>query len=65
MCSYKYYCLKKKKAFFLGIVLSIAAVIYGIISFWHGFQKFEASHIRKNGNRVAHLLAKHVSGIED
>ena len=62
---------KKIKSFFrsllvltMYIVLSIATVIYGIISFWHGFQKFEVSHIHKNGNHAAHLLAKHVQSIE-
>ena len=37
---------------------------YGIISLSHGFWKFEISHISKNENHPAHLLAKYIQGIE-
>ena len=44
---------------------SIAPKIYGISSFFfHNFRSFKVLHVRRNGNRLAHLLAKYAQGIE-
>jgi len=39
--------------------------VYGVLSSLHDFRSVEFSHVRKLGNRPAHLLAKHVLGIAD
>ncbi|KAL0015395.1 hypothetical protein SO802_002464 [Lithocarpus litseifolius] len=44
---------------------SIAAVIYGFVSASHEFRQVNFSHVRRQGNCLAHLLAKHALGIDD
>ena len=43
---------------------SVASVLYGIISLSHDFCSFQVSHKRRNGNKLAHLLAKHAQNFE-
>ena len=44
---------------------STGPIVYGILSSSHTFQCIEFSHVRRQGNGPAHLLAKHASGIDD
>ena len=44
---------------------SVAAVLYGVLASLHDFRSVELSHVRRLGNRPAHLLAKHALGIAD
>ncbi|KAL0003498.1 hypothetical protein SO802_017279 [Lithocarpus litseifolius] len=44
---------------------SVASVISGALVFCGVFQQVDFSHIRRQGNKPAHLLAKHVLGIVD
>ena len=44
---------------------SVAAVVYNSVSATHDFRQVDFSHVRKQGNRLAHLLAKHIIGIAD
>ena len=44
---------------------SIATVIYGSVSISHEFHHVDFSHVRWQGNCLAHLLAKHALGIDD
>ena len=37
----------------------VAAVVYGSLSAFYGFRQVEFSHVRRQGNRPTHLLAKH------
>ena len=43
---------------------SIASIMYGISSLLSAFRRFSISHVGRKGNQVAHLLAKHVQGVE-
>ena len=43
--------------------LSVDFVIQGIQSFSGEFRQVSYSHMRRQGNRSAHLLAKHAKGI--
>lgn len=43
----------------------VAVVVYGSLSASHGFCQVEFSHVHWQGNRPAHLLAKHALGISD
>ena len=43
----------------------VAAVLYNVKSVSHEFCRVEFSHIYRQGNRPAHLLAKHGYGIAD
>lgn len=43
--------------------VSVAAVVYNVMSVSHEFRSLEFSHICRHGNRPAHLLAKHACGI--
>ena len=44
---------------------SIATVIYGSVSISHEFHHVDFSYVRRQGNCLAHLLAKHALGIDD
>ena len=44
---------------------SIASVVQGMQEMSKEFRHLEFSHVRRQGNRPAHLLAKHVSSIVD
>ena len=44
---------------------SIGPIVYGILSSSHTFRCIEFSHVRRQGNGPAYLLAKHASGIDD
>ncbi|XP_065634478.1 uncharacterized protein LOC136069648 [Quercus suber] len=44
---------------------SVASVISGALVFYGLFRQVEFSHIRRQGNTPAHLLAKHALGIVD
>lgn len=44
---------------------SIATVVYGSLLSSHDFRQVEFSHVRRQGNRLAHILAKHALGIND
>ena len=37
----------------------VVAVVYGSLSAFYGFRQVEFSHVRRQGNRPTHLLAKH------
>ena len=40
---------------------SVAAIVYSVLSSLHDFRSVEFSHVRRLGNRPAHLLAKPIS----
>ena len=44
---------------------SVATIISGAIRFCGLFHRVEFSHIRRQGNKPAHILAKHAKGIVD
>ena len=44
---------------------SVASVIPGVLGFCGLFRQVDFSHIRRQGNRPTHLLAKHTIGIVD
>ena len=44
---------------------SVAAILNGVLSSLHDFRSAGLSHVRKLGNRPAHLLAKHTLGTTD
>ena len=44
---------------------SVAAVIMGIQDLCKDFRRIEFTHVRRQSNRLAHLLAKHASSIVD
>ncbi|XP_030922930.1 uncharacterized protein LOC115949794 [Quercus lobata] len=43
----------------------VLAVTQGILDLSMGFNKVEFSHVKKQGNRSTHVLAKHALGITD
>ena len=44
---------------------SIASVVQGMLDMSGDFRSVRYSHIRRQGNVLAHILAKHASGITD
>ena len=44
---------------------SVALVVQGFLEFCGEFRSVSFSHVRHHGNRLAHLLAKHVKSIVD
>ena len=44
---------------------SVDSMVQVLLSFNREFRKFSFSHVRRQGNKPAHLLAKHVKGIVD
>ena len=44
---------------------SVAPIIYGIRVTFHDFRFIVLSHVCRQGNRPAHLLAEHILGIVD
>lgn len=44
---------------------SVSAIVQGMQELCGEFSKVEFSHVRRQGNRATHLLAKHVFGIFD
>ena len=45
--------------------LSVAALVYSSISVAHSFRSVDFGHVGRNGNRPAHLPARHALGIAD
>ena len=43
----------------------VSAVTQGILDLSMGFNRVEFSHVKRQGNRSAHVLAKHALGIID
>ena len=43
----------------------MAYVVYNSLSATHDFREVDFSHVRKQGNRLTHLLAKHIIGNAD
>ena len=44
---------------------SMSAIVQGMQEMCKDFHKIEFSHVRRQGNKAAHLLAKHTIGISD
>lgn len=44
--------------------IAIAALVYSSLAASHEFRRVEFNHVGRQGNRPAHLLAKHACGIE-
>ena len=44
---------------------SVAALVFSSVAMSHSFRCLDFSHVGCNGNRPAHLLAKHALGIAD
>ena len=44
---------------------TVAAIIYSSLSVSREFRQVEFSHVRRQGNKLAHLLAKYAHGIDD
>ena len=44
---------------------SVAALVFSSVALSHSFRCVDFSHVGHNGNRLAHLLAKHALGIAD
>ena len=44
---------------------SIASIMVGMLDLCKTFMRIEFSHVKRKGNRLAHLLAKYVVGIDD
>ena len=44
---------------------AVSAVVQGILDLSSSFRRVEFSHIKRQGNRPAHVLAKHALGIVD
>ena len=44
---------------------AVLVVIQGIMDLSKGFRRVEFSHIKRQGNRSAHVFAKHALGIVD
>lgn len=45
--------------------IAVAAVVYNSLAASHEFRQVDFNHVGRQGNRPAHLLAKHAFGIED
>ncbi|XP_050263199.1 uncharacterized protein LOC126707515 [Quercus robur] len=45
--------------------LSVAALVYSSITVAHSFRHVDFAHVGRNGNKPAHLLARHALGIAD
>ena len=45
--------------------ISVSAIIQGMQELCEVFYKIEFSHVRRQGNKAAHLLAKHAIGVSD
>ena len=43
----------------------VSVVIQGIMDISKGFHRVQFSHVKTQGNRPAHMLAKHAFGIAD
>ena len=43
----------------------VAALVYSSVVVSHSFRCVDFSHVGRNGNRLAHLLARHALGIAD
>ena len=43
----------------------MATIIYSSLSVSREFRHVEFSHVRRQGNKPAHLLAKYAQGIDD
>lgn len=46
-------------------LIAVATVVYSSLFASHEFLHVEFNHVGRQGNRSAHLLAKHACGIED
>ena len=44
---------------------SVAAMVFSLVAMSHFFKCIDFSHVGRNGNRPAHLLARHALGIAD
>ena len=44
---------------------SVASIVIGMLDLCKVFWRIEFSHVKRKGNRAAHLLAKHAVGIDD
>ena len=44
---------------------SVALVVLGMLDLCKEFRRIEFSHVKRKGNRLAHLLAKYAVGIDD
>ena len=44
---------------------SVAALVFSSVAMSHSFRCVDFSHVGRNGNRPAHLLARHALGIAD
>ncbi|XP_075663293.1 uncharacterized protein LOC142632853 [Castanea sativa] len=49
----------------LALPSAVLAVVQGIMDLSKGFHRVEFSHVKRHGNRPAHLLAKRALGIVD
>ena len=44
---------------------TMATIIYSYLSVSRAFKQVEFSHVRRQGNKLVHLLAKYAHGIDD
>ena len=44
---------------------SVASIVIGMLDLCKAFRRIEFFHLKRKGNRAAHLLAKHAVGIDD
>ena len=45
--------------------LAVASVIQGVLELWMGFSQIQFSHVKRQGNMPAHLVAKNAYSIVD